>query len=45
MIDFGLLYDKNVDNLFAFGSRFTADRELIKDCIHDVFVKVFIKHS
>ena len=45
MIDFGLLYDKNVDNLFAFGSRFTADRELIKDCIHDVFVKVFIKQS
>lgn len=45
MIDFGLLYDKNIDNLFAFGSRFTTDRELIKDCIHDVFVKIFIKQS
>ena len=39
MIDFGLLYDKHIDNLFAFGTRFTTDRELIKDCIHDVFVK------
>jgi len=43
MIDFSLLYDKNIDNLFAFGSRFTSDRELIKDCIHDVFVKFFTK--
>ena len=43
MIDFSLLYDKNIDNLFAFGTRFTTDRELIKDCIHDVFVKLFSK--
>ena len=43
MIDFTYLYDKNIDNLFAFGSRFTSDRELVKDCIHDVFVKFFTK--
>lgn len=43
MIDFSLLYDKNIENLFAFGSRFTTDRELIKDCIHDVFVKFFTR--
>ena len=41
MIDFADLYDTHIDNLFAFGSRFTSDRELIKDCIHDVFVKFF----
>jgi len=45
MIDFSQLYDKHVDNLFAFGSRFTADREMIKDCIQDVFVKLFTKRE
>ena len=45
MIDFTSLYDRNVDNLFAFGSRFTTDRELIKDCIHDVFVKFFSRRD
>ena len=43
MIDFADLYDTHIDNLFAFGSRFTSDRELIKDCIHDVFVKFYAK--
>ncbi len=45
MIDFTYLYDKHIDNLFAFGSKFTSDRELIKDCIHDVFVKFFTKQD
>ena len=45
MIDFAVLYDTHIDNLFAFGSRFTSDRELIKDCIHDVFVKFFAKRE
>ena len=40
MIDFTYLYDKHIDNLFAFGSRFSSDREMIKDCIQDVFVKL-----
>lgn len=43
MIDFELLYDKHIDDMFAFGSRLTGDRELIKDCIHDVFVKLYTK--
>ena len=45
MIDFELLYDKHIDNLFAFGSRFSTDREMIKDCIHDVVVKFFTKRE
>ncbi|MBQ6063404.1 MAG: sigma-70 family RNA polymerase sigma factor [Prevotella sp.] len=45
MVDFTQLYDDNIDNLFAFGSRFTSDRELLKDCIHDVFVKLFAKRE
>ena len=43
MIDFAHLYDQNIDQLFAFGSRFTTDREMLKDCIHDVFLKFYTK--
>ena len=43
MINFTTLYDKHIDNLFAFGSRFSSDREMIKDCIQDVFVKLYTK--
>lgn len=43
MINFTYLYDKHIDNLFAFGSRFSSDREMIKDCIQDVFVKLYTK--
>ena len=43
MINFTTLYDKHIDNLFAFGSRFTSDREMIKDCIQDVFVKLYTR--
>ena len=32
------LYDQYVDVLFAFGTNFTSDKELIKDCIHDLFL-------
>ena len=45
MIDFSQLYDDHIDDLFAFGSRFTTDREMLKDCIHDVFVKLFSKRE
>ena len=43
MINFTDLYDKTIDDLFVFGSKFTSDREMIKDCIQDVFVKLFTK--
>ncbi|MBO5156837.1 MAG: sigma-70 family RNA polymerase sigma factor [Prevotella sp.] len=43
MTDFSKLYDQHIDNLFAYGCKITPDRELIKDCIHDVFVKLFTK--
>ncbi|MCD8176029.1 MAG: sigma-70 family RNA polymerase sigma factor [Tannerellaceae bacterium] len=35
------LYKKYVRNLFSYGMRFTTDRELVKDCIQDVFVKIY----
>ncbi len=40
---FSALYDQYIQPMFNFGLRFTTDRELIKDCIHDVFVKVYQK--
>ena len=43
MIDFSQLYNKHIDQLFAFGSRFTSNREMLKDCIHDVFVKLYTR--
>ncbi|HCO68048.1 MAG TPA: RNA polymerase subunit sigma-70 [Dysgonomonas sp.] len=39
------LYRKYVTELFSYGMRFTKDRELIKDCIHDVFVKIYNNRS
>lgn len=45
MINFTDLYDKTIDSLFAFGTKFTSDREMIKDCIQDVFVKLYTKRA
>lgn len=45
MTDFSSLYDQHIDRLFAFGSRFTSDREMLKDCIQDVFVKLFTRKN
>jgi RNA polymerase sigma factor (sigma-70 family) len=35
------LYEQYVDLLFAYGIRFTSNRELVEDCIQDVFVKIY----
>ncbi len=45
MTDFSQLYNKHIDQLFAFGSRFTSNREMLKDCIQDVFVKLYTRHE
>jgi RNA polymerase sigma factor (sigma-70 family) len=34
-------YRKYIRCLFSYGMRFTPDRELIKDCVQDVFVKIY----
>ncbi len=41
----GSLYDSYVQVLFNFGCKITSDRELVKDCIHDVFVKIYYKQE
>jgi RNA polymerase sigma factor (sigma-70 family) len=42
---FANLYDLYVPVLFNYGIRLTDDQELLKDCIHDVFVKVYKKRD
>lgn len=42
---YAYFYQKYVRVLFSYGMRFTSDRELVKDCIHDVFVKLYSKHA
>lgn len=42
---FSKLYDIYIHILYNYGLRFTDDQEMLKDCIHDVFVKVYHKRS
>lgn len=38
---FGNIYKLYADRLFAFGMKYHSDRELIKDCLHDLFLNLF----
>jgi len=40
---FSTLYDMHINLLFSYGCKLTTDRELLKDCIHGVFVKLYTK--
>lgn len=35
---FSELYDRYADVLYAFGKRYSVDSDLVKDCIHDLFL-------
>lgn len=35
---FSRLYDSYADTLYAFGLRYTSDKDMVKDCIHDLFI-------
>ncbi len=35
------LFNEFADQLFAYGSKITEDRELLKDCIQDLFVDIY----
>ena len=37
---FGEIYSEFIDTLFAYGSKMTCDRELVKDCVQDVFIEL-----
>lgn len=38
---FSDIYYAYAQSMYAYGVCFTTDRELVKDCIHEVFVKVY----
>ncbi len=42
---YSLIYDRTVQSLFQYGMLYTSDRELVKDCIHDVFVKIYANRA
>lgn len=35
------IYEKYVQNLYSFGMAFTTDREMVKDCIQEVFIRIY----
>ncbi|MDR2037619.1 MAG: sigma-70 family RNA polymerase sigma factor [Bacteroidales bacterium] len=37
------IYEEQAEMLYSYGCKFTMDKEMIKDCIHDVFVKLYEK--
>ena len=39
------LYDMYVQMLYNYGLKLTSDQELLKDCIHDVLVKFYMKRN
>lgn len=38
---FAALYSEYIDDLYAFGIKYHADKETVLDCIHDLFVNIF----
>jgi RNA polymerase sigma factor (sigma-70 family) len=38
---FSEIYEEFVDVLFSYGSKITSDRELLKDCIQDLFYNLY----
>ncbi|MCY1720989.1 sigma-70 family RNA polymerase sigma factor [Prolixibacteraceae bacterium Z1-6] len=38
---FNIIYEKNVQSLYKYGMNFSKDSNLVKDCIHDVFVNLY----
>lgn len=42
---FSNLYDTHIQVLFNYGCKLTTDKELLKDCIHDVFVKLYARRA
>ena len=38
---FASIYNEYVDDLFMFGVKFHSDKDIVLDCIHDLFVNIF----
>jgi RNA polymerase sigma factor (sigma-70 family) len=42
---YSCIYKRYIEELFSYGMRFTTDRELVKDCIQEVFVRIYKNRS
>ena len=42
---FSLIYQMHIDGLFLYGSKLCPDRELVRDCIQEIFVDLFLKRK
>jgi len=42
---FSLIYQQHISGLFLYGSKLCADRELVRDCIQEIFVDLFLKRK
>lgn len=42
---FALLYDRYFSLLYNYASKFTADKDLIKDAIHDLFIRLWERRN
>jgi len=40
-----IIYNQYVNDLYNYGRRFTNDDDLLKDCIHDIFVEIYNKRN
>lgn len=38
---FEIIYNEFIDAMFSYGSRITKDRDMLEDCIHDVFISLY----
>ena len=42
---FNTIFEQNVRILYAYGRNFTSDKELISDCIQDIFIELWIRRE
>ena len=38
---FGEIYEEYIDLMYDYGSKITQDKDLVKDCIQDLFVDLY----
>lgn len=44
-VAFSRFYDCYINHLYNYGKTLTSDNDLVKDCIHDVFVKFYTRRN
>lgn len=42
---FALIYQRYIDGLLSYGHKLSSDRELVSDCIQEVFMDLFLKRK